>query len=299
MINYYRILRIYPTASDALIREAYKARMKQLMDGYGGEDPEEQAALINEVREAFEVLSNPKKRSEYDRILLEHLMAGDGEERTTERRERRAEPDAQFGRAFREQLLREGERRKMDVESFLQRQPVFRGSESRPHYLEEKSPEPEPVAPVEALSPETVTSLDEGLSAAASLLVDGKPEASLAFLDGLRHRFTDDPLQAKVLLRIGEIYFKHLGSPEKAISYYREAVARFPGTLDALLAEKRLASLGNAPSGMEVNPPMATIREIVGDMLVVDCPHCGTPQNIPNRRDVWYICAKCGERFSV
>jgi curved DNA-binding protein CbpA len=299
MMNYYRILRVYPTATDVLIREAYKVRMKQLMDGYGGEDPEEQAALVEETREAFEVLSDARRRSQYDRALLEHLMAGNEGDKPGERRERRMEPDYRFGRALREQMMKEGERRQLDVESFLRREPAFRGAVSRPHYLAEKSDAPEESSPVEAVSPETVGSLDEGLSAAASLLVDGRPQDSLQFLEGLRSRFADDSLQAKVLLRIGEIYFKHLGSPEKAVNYYREALVKYPGTLDALLAERRLSSLERMTSEREVKPPVATLREEVGDMLVVECPHCKAVQNIPNRRDVWFICSKCGERFSV
>lgn len=299
MVNYYRILRIYPTASDGLIREAYKARMKQLMDGYGGDNPEEVAALIEETKEAYEVLSDPKRRTQYDRALLEYLMAGSEGDKAEDRRQSRTEPDYRFGRALREQLMKEGERRKMDVESFLQREPSFRRSSDRPHYLADKSEAPEAVAPVEAISPDTVASLEEGLSAAASLLVDGKPQESLSFLEGLRKRFVDDPLQAKVALRIGEIYFKHLGSPEKALHYYRETMNKYPGTLDALLAEKRLSALAQLGENPEVNLPSATLHEEVGDMLVVKCPSCGATQNIPNRRGVWFICTNCGERFSV
>lgn len=299
MRNYYRILRVYPTASEELIREAYKSRMKQLVDGYGGEDAEELSAMIQEVREAFEVLSNPRKRSEYDRALLEYMMTGNEEGKGGPRRQARKEPDYEFGRRLRDELAREGERRHRDVASFLQREPGFRETRSRVHHLAEKSEAPEPVVPVEEISPETVNSLEEGLSAAASLLVDGKAEESLSFLEGLRGRFTDDPLQAKVLIRIGEIYFRHLGAPEKAVTYYREAMERYPGTLDALLAEKRLASLEQILSEREVKPPSGVILEEVGDMLVVECPHCKAVQNIPNRRNVWFICSRCGERFAV
>lgn len=65
--NYYRILHIQPDAAPAIVRSSYRALMLQLEmhPDHGGDHWN--AALINE---AYAILSDPRKREEYDQELL-------------------------------------------------------------------------------------------------------------------------------------------------------------------------------------------------------------------------------------
>lgn len=66
--NYYRILHVQPDAPQAIIKSSYHTlmhRLKQHPD-LGGDHGN--AALINE---AYRVISDPRKRAEYDRTLLQ------------------------------------------------------------------------------------------------------------------------------------------------------------------------------------------------------------------------------------
>jgi len=66
--NYYRILHVQPDAPEAIIKSSYRTLMQQLRQhpDLGGDHWN--AALINE---AYAVISNPRKRAEYDRTLLQ------------------------------------------------------------------------------------------------------------------------------------------------------------------------------------------------------------------------------------
>ena len=66
--NYYRILHVQPDAPEAIIKSSYRTLMQQLRQhpDLGGDHWN--AALINE---AYAVISNPRKRVEYDRTLLQ------------------------------------------------------------------------------------------------------------------------------------------------------------------------------------------------------------------------------------
>ncbi|MCC8104628.1 MAG: J domain-containing protein [Clostridiales bacterium] len=70
MKNYYEILEVTPDASPDVIRAAYKALVKKLHPDNGG-DAETYRVNILEINEAFDVLSNPAKKEEYDRIMKE------------------------------------------------------------------------------------------------------------------------------------------------------------------------------------------------------------------------------------
>jgi hypothetical protein len=70
--NYYRILHVQPDAPQAIIKSSYRTlmhRLKQHPD-VGGDHCK--AALINE---AYAVISDPRKRAEYDRTLLRNNAA--------------------------------------------------------------------------------------------------------------------------------------------------------------------------------------------------------------------------------
>lgn len=67
--NYYDILEISPTASEEVVRSAYKSLAKKYHpDTYNG-SAEEATRKMTELNEAYEMLSNPEKRMEYDKKL--------------------------------------------------------------------------------------------------------------------------------------------------------------------------------------------------------------------------------------
>ena len=70
--NYYRLLCVQPDAPLAVIRSSYSALMLKLKrhPDLGGDH--ETAALLNE---AYAVLSNPARRADYDRALLQGLQS--------------------------------------------------------------------------------------------------------------------------------------------------------------------------------------------------------------------------------
>jgi len=66
MKDYYIILGILPDAEDVVIRAAYKALVQRYHpDRYKG-DPAEAHRKTTELNEAYEILSNPQKRAQYD-----------------------------------------------------------------------------------------------------------------------------------------------------------------------------------------------------------------------------------------
>ena len=69
-MNYYELLEIQPTASDEVIKMAYKALVKKYHpDVYDG-DPEYAKEMFQKVNEAYEILINPESRKNYDRENL-------------------------------------------------------------------------------------------------------------------------------------------------------------------------------------------------------------------------------------
>ncbi|MDR2202160.1 MAG: DnaJ domain-containing protein [Clostridiales bacterium] len=68
MKNYYKILGVRETASDADIKQAYRAKAKALHPDLNRNNPAAAAGLA-EVNEAYGLLSDPKARAEYDKKL--------------------------------------------------------------------------------------------------------------------------------------------------------------------------------------------------------------------------------------
>ena len=65
--DYYEILEISKNASDEVVEKAYKALVKKYHpDLKEGEEKKQAEDIIKEINEAYEVISNPDKRKEYD-----------------------------------------------------------------------------------------------------------------------------------------------------------------------------------------------------------------------------------------
>ena len=70
MLDYYEILEVHPKASQEVIKKAYQVLAKKYhpdVSSYGREYSEEK---IKEINKAYEVLSDPVKRAEYDRMYF-------------------------------------------------------------------------------------------------------------------------------------------------------------------------------------------------------------------------------------
>lgn len=71
MKNYYKILQVDKDASPEIIKVAYKLLVKKNHpDLKEGEDKKNAEEKIKEINEAYDVLSNPVKKSEYDHSLI-------------------------------------------------------------------------------------------------------------------------------------------------------------------------------------------------------------------------------------
>jgi len=67
LLDYYRILEVDPKASKEVIEKAFKAlSLKHHPDKNPDEAKKTSTERWMKVREAYEVLSDPKKRAEYD-----------------------------------------------------------------------------------------------------------------------------------------------------------------------------------------------------------------------------------------
>ncbi|HEY3373465.1 MAG TPA: J domain-containing protein [Candidatus Aquicultor sp.] len=67
MSDYYKTLQVDPEASPEVIEKAYKAlSLKYHPDKQPSEKKEEATHRWMQIREAFEILSDAKRRSEYD-----------------------------------------------------------------------------------------------------------------------------------------------------------------------------------------------------------------------------------------
>ena len=64
--DYYAILGVHPTAEIAVIEAAYKALAKRYHPDVNKDNPDETHKRMQEINEAYEVLSNTTKRKEYD-----------------------------------------------------------------------------------------------------------------------------------------------------------------------------------------------------------------------------------------
>lgn len=71
MKNYYKILQVDKDASPEIIKVAYKLLVKKNHpDLREGEDKKNAEEIIKEINEAYDILSNPIKKAEYDQTLI-------------------------------------------------------------------------------------------------------------------------------------------------------------------------------------------------------------------------------------
>lgn len=71
MVNYYQILKISPKATNAEIKSAYRRLARKIHPDVNATDTQEASKEFTKIAKAYEVLSNPKQRAEYDRRLLD------------------------------------------------------------------------------------------------------------------------------------------------------------------------------------------------------------------------------------
>ncbi|MGH8103812.1 MAG: tetratricopeptide repeat protein, partial [bacterium] len=265
--------------------------------------------------------SNPERRTAYDRQLLESMMAGgqglaappfypQGNGQTSSpAAPRTARPPAY--RTY-DKIKHEAELRGKTLEDFLKLKPKFtegtRAVEPQParprphfssHFLAEKSPAPEPVESENLIPVEEITSAEQGLSMAASLAIDAKVEQALEILQRLESAYANDPLYPKVIWRLGELYFKSLGAPERALGYFRRLMDSYPGSVESLMAEKRVETIESFSPKPTMDLASARIVDDLGELWIAECPHCKNPVRVPARSGVWFICPQCHERSTV
>ncbi len=277
MKNYYRLLGISPTSSDSLIQEAYRTKLRQIQSGSLPLDPSQVQRLLQELQEAYEVLTDPQRRVLYDRMLLEHLMFGGRTEETT--------PDLPMtppaAREYREQIVREGKK--------LQQTRSVRGFLGQ----DRKPPKPAPTP-----APQR-SEAEEALLRSGELLAEGRAEEAAQLLQRHVEEKPESVERPKVLLRLAEIYLKYLHSPERASETYRELLHKHRGTVEAVIAEQRLSELPDRPDAEAVGLPTAVIVQNHGDFIKLECPRCQAHQFLPYRPGQWYICGKCGSKNRV
>lgn len=70
--NYYDILQVNKNASPEIIEKAYKTLAKKYHPDLQEEENKKQAGeILKEINEAYEVLSNPEKKQDYDQHLIQ------------------------------------------------------------------------------------------------------------------------------------------------------------------------------------------------------------------------------------
>ena len=84
MKNYYEILEVNEHASLDTIKKVFKMQIKASHpDLYSGDEKEKMEKKVKELNEAYEVLSNEKKRAEYDNSLNLEKLEKDTEKELT------------------------------------------------------------------------------------------------------------------------------------------------------------------------------------------------------------------------
>lgn len=77
MVDYYRVLEVTRTATTAEIKKAYRKLALKWHPDKNLENPEEAGRKFKEISEAYEVLSDEKKRRVYDQYGKDGLFAND------------------------------------------------------------------------------------------------------------------------------------------------------------------------------------------------------------------------------
>jgi|GEM_PF-872796 len=76
MKDYYKILQIHPEASLEVMNNAYRALVRQYHpDLYHSHRKGPMTEMMQEINEAYQVLSNPTTRADYDRRYREGLQS--------------------------------------------------------------------------------------------------------------------------------------------------------------------------------------------------------------------------------
>lgn len=80
MVNYYKVLKVSPKASNAEIKSAYRRLARKLHPDVNGNSQHNTSAFA-EIAKAYETLGNPKQRADYDqRILREEYGSANGDD---------------------------------------------------------------------------------------------------------------------------------------------------------------------------------------------------------------------------
>ena len=76
--NYYKILEVDSNASPEVIEKAYKTLAKKYHPDLQEESQKESAGeKLKEINEAYEILSNPESRANFDKILLDTTISSE------------------------------------------------------------------------------------------------------------------------------------------------------------------------------------------------------------------------------
>lgn len=81
MLDYYEILQVAPSASDEVVKSAYRALVKLYHPDLKKYPPEICKQKLQELNQAFEVLSDPQKREVYDRKYQERQVLSQSSQR--------------------------------------------------------------------------------------------------------------------------------------------------------------------------------------------------------------------------
>ncbi len=95
MVNYYEILKVSPKASNAEIKSAYR-RLARKLHPDKNEGSAEKAQEFAKVAKAYEILSNPQQRADYDRQILQ------AEYKTTSNRDSVFSSENEYARRWRQ-----------------------------------------------------------------------------------------------------------------------------------------------------------------------------------------------------